>query len=94
MGGFLLNLRYFVCNEWCLGPESNRHALRRRILSPLRLPISPPRQVLLLQHLPVRPGNATRIITDLTRARKSAPAAAPFIALFHRWCPLIRSLSH
>ncbi len=27
---------------WCPGPESNRHALRRGILSPLRLPISPP----------------------------------------------------
>lgn len=31
---------------WCPGPESNRHALRRGILSPLRLPISPPGQVL------------------------------------------------
>ena len=29
-------------NLWCPGPESNRHALRRGILSPLRLPISPP----------------------------------------------------
>ena len=29
---------------WCPGPESNRHALRRRILSPLRLPIPPPGQ--------------------------------------------------
>jgi hypothetical protein len=29
---------------WCPGPESNRHALRRGILSPLRLPISPPGQ--------------------------------------------------
>ena len=30
---------------WCLGPESNRYAAlrRRRILSPLCLPISPPR---------------------------------------------------
>ena len=27
---------------WCPRPESNRHALRRRILSPLRLPIPPP----------------------------------------------------
>ena len=27
---------------WCPGPDSNRHALRRGILSPLRLPISPP----------------------------------------------------
>lgn len=31
---------------WCPGPESNRHALRRGILSPLRLPISPPGQIL------------------------------------------------
>ena len=30
---------------WCPGPESNRHALRRGILSPLRLPISPPGQL-------------------------------------------------
>ena len=29
-------------NRWCPGPESNRHASRRGILSPLRLPISPP----------------------------------------------------
>ncbi len=28
------------------GPESNRHALRRGILSPLRLPISPPGRVI------------------------------------------------
>jgi hypothetical protein len=27
---------------WCPGPESNRHSFRRGILSPLRLPISPP----------------------------------------------------
>ena len=30
------------CAAWCPGPDSNRHALRRGILSPLRLPISPP----------------------------------------------------
>ncbi len=31
--------------EWCPGPESNRHARNERgILSPLRLPISPPGQ--------------------------------------------------
>ena len=29
---------------WCPGPDSNRHTLRRGILSPLRLPISPPGQ--------------------------------------------------
>jgi hypothetical protein len=30
--------------SWCLGPESNRHGARHRgILSPLRLPIPPPR---------------------------------------------------
>ena len=27
---------------WCPGPESNRHALLRGILSPVRLPIPPP----------------------------------------------------
>ena len=31
-----------IRKPWCPGPESNRHALRRGILSPLRLPISPP----------------------------------------------------
>jgi hypothetical protein len=34
----------FRLHSWCPGPESNRHALRRGILSPLRLPISPPGQ--------------------------------------------------
>ena len=29
---------------WCPGSDSNRHALRRGILSPLRLPISSPGQ--------------------------------------------------
>ena len=32
-------------SSWCPGPDSNRHALRRGILSPLRLPISPPGQM-------------------------------------------------
>jgi hypothetical protein len=34
-----------VQKGWCLEPESNRHAglTQRRILSPLCLPISPPR---------------------------------------------------
>ncbi|SOY49252.1 exported hypothetical protein [Cupriavidus taiwanensis] len=31
--------------RWCPGSDSNRHALRRGILSPLRLPVSPPGQV-------------------------------------------------
>ena len=32
---------------WCLGPESNRHEVKPRgILSPLRLPIPPPRQTI------------------------------------------------
>ena len=31
---------------WCLGPESNRHGIRYlRILSPVRLPIPPPRRL-------------------------------------------------
>lgn len=29
--------------EWCLGPESNRHAAKRQILSLLCLPVPPPR---------------------------------------------------
>ncbi len=35
--------KWITCVKWwCPGPESNRHASRRGILSPLRLPISPP----------------------------------------------------
>ena len=30
------------CASWCPGSDSNRHASRRGILSPLRLPVSPP----------------------------------------------------
>ena len=30
---------------WCPGPDSNRHGISRGILSPLRLPISPPGQI-------------------------------------------------
>jgi hypothetical protein len=30
--------------SWCRDPESNRNALRRGILSPVRLPIPPSRQ--------------------------------------------------
>lgn len=30
--------------EWCRDPESNRNALRRGILSPVRLPVPPSRQ--------------------------------------------------
>ena len=36
------NTAGFLCALWCPGPESNRHALRRGILSPVRLPIPPP----------------------------------------------------
>ena|SRR5579883_808035 len=41
--------RYVRCFSWCPGPDSNRHEpIRvRRILSPLRLPISPPGHCLL-----------------------------------------------
>ncbi len=35
---------------WCPGSDSNRHASRRGILSPLRLPISPPGQVMKKRH--------------------------------------------
>ena len=35
-------------NLWCRGPESNRYDLNdRRILSPVRLPVPPPRQMAL-----------------------------------------------
>ncbi len=33
-----------ACILWCREPESNRHALRRGILSPVRLPVPPSRQ--------------------------------------------------
>lgn len=36
--------RVFDMTYWCREPESNRHALRRGILSPVRLPIPPSRQ--------------------------------------------------
>lgn len=42
------NLKSTAKNVWCPGPESNRHALRRGILSPLRLPISPPGHAFLI----------------------------------------------
>gem|GEM_PF-5819862 len=36
------------CNHWCLGPDSNRHGVTPRgILSPLRLPVPPPRLLVL-----------------------------------------------
>ena len=68
-------LFYDDCSGWCLGSESNRHSLRNRILSPARLPISPPRPGA------CRPeaGNASRIIADLTppgnRVREAAAKA-------------------
>src|SRR6185503_16880930 len=34
----------FSALGWCLGSDSNRHPFRERILSPSRLPITPPRQ--------------------------------------------------
>jgi hypothetical protein len=36
-------LSRFCLREWCLGPESNRHAAKRQILSLLCLPVPPPR---------------------------------------------------
>jgi uncharacterized protein (DUF4415 family) len=36
--------------KWCLGADSNRHALRHRILSPARLPIPSPRQVFAVEN--------------------------------------------
>ena len=40
-------LLYSAIRHWCLGPDSNRHGINfHRILSPVRLPISPPRHLL------------------------------------------------
>lgn len=41
-GGFLF-CAHCMHKLWCLGPESNRHAVRRLILSQLCIPVSPPR---------------------------------------------------
>ena len=43
--GLFGNARHCFLNSWCPRSDSNRHALRRGILNPLRLPISPPGQV-------------------------------------------------
>ena len=45
--GWIVNYWRWLLTTWCPGPESNRHAPysgKRRILSPLCLPISPPGQ--------------------------------------------------
>ena len=61
--------------RWCPGPDSNRQGLRRRILSPLCLPISPPGLVgqgASRNRTDVH-GFAVRCITTLpSRHRKSA----------------------
>ena len=41
--------RHFFVYNWCRGPESNRYDFEgRRILSPVRLPVPPPRHNLAL----------------------------------------------
>jgi hypothetical protein len=42
--GFLDYFGLYCMYDWCREPESNRHALRRGILSPVRLPVPPSRQ--------------------------------------------------
>src|SRR5690606_316908 len=52
--------------EWCPRPESNRHALRRGILSPLRLPIPPLGQVRVAESNSWREvGNYTQVFPPL-----------------------------
>ena len=49
--------QYFLDNsfKWCLGPDLNRHGKKfHRILSPVRLPISPPRHKNLLSLTRIR----------------------------------------
>ena len=49
---------------WYLGPESNRHTRKYRILNPARLPVPPPRHlyfaVRLTAHLPMQAGAKIR----------------------------------
>jgi hypothetical protein len=42
--GLMVFLGSLYTIKWCPGSDSNRHALQRGILNPLRLPISPPGQ--------------------------------------------------
>ena len=62
-------------SRWCPRPDSNRHALRRRILSPLRLPIPPLGQDKLVSverfELPTNPApKAGALPTALHREKK------------------------
>ena len=64
-------------NSWCPGPDSNRHALRRGILSPLRLPVSPPGQVSAYE---IRRAVRARLwgnSLQLTRSRAPNPHRTP-----------------
>ena len=56
-----------ICRNtsWCREPDSNRQAVRRRILSPLCLPISSSRQ-----------GPRSRAVANSTIARRAHPTAA------------------
>src|SRR5471032_3293869 len=61
---------------WCPGPESNRHALRRGILSPLRLPISPPGQTA-FEPADWEAEKSRRQPASQRLCRKSFPRASP-----------------
>ena len=55
-------IKYFKNIKWCLGPDLNRHGIKyHRILSPVRLPISPPRQI---NHLQFRTKNIIHYLHD------------------------------
>jgi hypothetical protein len=63
--------------KWCPGPESNRHALRRGILSPLRLPISPPGQTA-FEPADWEAEKSRRQPASQRLCRKSFPRASPW----------------
>jgi aromatic amino acid transport protein AroP len=57
---------------WCPGPDSNRHALRRGILSPLRLPVSPPGLVVSAAKMRVPCQTKTQIMAENASPGKPA----------------------
>lgn len=69
--------------NWCRGPDSNRHrCYTRRILSPLRLPIPPPRHQLIFL-VEAAPGIEPGIKVLQTRALPLGYAA--FNLLMHKY---------
>jgi hypothetical protein len=61
---------------WCPGPDSNRHALRRGILSPLRLPVSPPGLVLRHVRIKAARGGRRRLCPKMPRRASCLPTIA------------------